>query len=294
MNGLALQKDTTKLERVMRKLVKLTHADPYDPYTELEWPESIDGMWMSPELTSVHGTRFAEELATAQLDALNKWECINFFSLNVSGIRDLLVAMTERLHSPGFELVSEYLHCFVAEENEHMWYFAKFCNQFAGKVYSDRSMAVSEPDEADIANFLIFARALIFEEFVDLFNRQMGDDARLNSFVRQLNRIHHLDEVRHIAYGRLYVDLFHRQLRDKYPKERIEEIEGALKRFIRLSVTKLYSPIVYRDAGIASPGQLRKALLVDPARMEYNESLMSATVSWLEKVGILSDSNVWH
>lgn len=294
MDDLALTVDTTKLERVMGKLVELTRADPHNPYTDLQWPESIDGVWMSPELMSIHGTSVETELDEETLAALNKWECVNFFSLNVSGIRDLLVAMTERLHTRGFELVSEYLHCFVAEENEHMWYFAKFCNDFAGKLYEDRAMVLADSVEPDIENFLLFVRAVIFEELVDVYNRSMGDDERLHPFVRELNRIHHLDEVRHIAYGRMYVDLFHQQLRDKYPRGRIEEIEKIVKRFIQISVLKLYSPAVYRDAGFDRPARVRKALLSDPARIEYNRSLMAPTAAYLAKVGILSDDQVWH
>jgi hypothetical protein len=294
MNDLSLTGDTAKLERVMAKLVGLTRADPHNPYTDLEWPECIDGPWMSPELMSIHGTRFEDDLDETTLAELNKWECINFFSLNVSGIRDLLVAMTERLHAPGFELVSEYLHCFVAEENEHMWYFAKFCNDFAGKLYEDRAMTLADAVEPDIDNFLLFIRAVIFEELVDVFNRSMGEDDRLHPFVQELNRIHHLDEVRHIAYGRLYVDLCHRQLREKYPKERIKEIEEIVKRFIQISILKLYSPAVYKDAGLERPARIRKALLSDPARIEFNKNLLAPTARYLAKVGILSDDQVWH
>lgn len=294
MNDLALTGETTKIERVMGKLVALTRADPHNPYTDLRWPKSIDGPWMSPELMSTHGTDFEKELDEVQLSELNKWECVNFFSLNVSGIRDLLVAMTGRLHAPGFELVSEYLHCFVAEENEHMWYFAKFCNDFAGRLYEDRAMTLAAPVEPDIDNFLLFARAVIFEELVDVYNRSMGEDKRLHPFLRELNNIHHLDEVRHIAYGRLYIDLVHRQLRDRYPKERIKAIEEIIKRFIQISILKLYSPAVYKDAGFERPARIRKALLSDPARIEYNEKLLAHTARYLAKVGILSDDRVWH
>ena len=74
-----------------------------------------------------HGTPLADELDEDTCLVLNKWECASIFSLNVSGFRDLLVAPTQRLHTPGFEFVSEYMHCFIAEENEHMWYFARSC-----------------------------------------------------------------------------------------------------------------------------------------------------------------------
>lgn len=293
MNELTINGDTTKLERVIARLVHLTRADPHNPYIDLEWPDEIDGGWLAPELMSIHGTHFEDELSDEQKAELAKWECLNFFSLNVSGIRDLLVAMTERLHSPGFEKVSEYLHCFIAEENEHMWYFAKFCLDY-GKLYEDRAMEIGESAEPDIENFLIFVRALVFEELVDVYNRTQADDDRLHPFVQELNRIHHLDEVRHIAYGRMYVELINRQLHEKYPKDRMDEIEDAIKRFIQVSIMKLYSPTIYRDAGFEKPARMRKELLSDPARMEYNKNLLAPTISYFTKVGILSNDTVWH
>ena len=242
---------------------------------------------------SIHGTHFEDELSDKQKAELAKWECLNFFSLNVSGIRDLLVAMTERLHSPGFEKVSEYLHCFIAEENEHMWYFAKFCIDY-GKLYEDRAMEIGESAEPDIENFLLFVRALVFEELVDVYNRTQADDDQLHPFVQELNRIHHLDEVRHIAYGRMYVELINRQLHEKYPKDRMDEIEDAIKRFIQVSIMKLYNPAIYRDAGFEKPARMRKELLSDPVRMEYNKNLLAPTIRYFTKVGILSNDTVWH
>lgn len=294
MTDLALRADTTKFEHILGQLINLTRADPYDPYNDIAWPASIDGLWIAPEFMSIHGTRFEQELDKETLARLNKWECINFFSLNVSGIRDLLVAVANRLHSPGFELVSEYLHCLMAEENEHMWYFAKFCLDYGGKIYPDRTMAISDISEPDIDNFLMFVRALVFEELVDTYNRSMGEDDRLDPFVQHLNRIHHLDEGRHIAYGRAYVELLHSDLRETYPKTRLDEIEDFIKRFMRICVLKLYSPEIYRDAGMDRPARVRKELLSHAARESYNRELMAPTGRFFEKAGILSDANYWQ
>ena len=194
----------------------------------------------------------------------------------MNGIRDLLVALTQRLHSPGFEFVSEYMHCFIAEENEHMWYFARFCNDYAGKIYDDRAVAAEEVPEQEIDGFLIFARALVFEELVDIYNRKMSEDERLHPFARQINRLHHLDEVRHIAYGRLYVELAFKQLQEKYPESRLAQVREAVERFIRLCVVRLYPAEAYRDTGLERPVRVRKELLQHPARVEYNRQLAAS------------------
>ena len=287
MSNAAIDSSISNLERVAQKLVQLSRADAYDPYAELEWPAAIDGLWMAPDLMSVHGTPLADDLDERTYLDLNKWECASFFSLNVNGIRDLLVALTRRLHTPGFEFVSEYMHCFIAEENEHMWYFAKFCNDYAGKIYDDRAVAAEDVPEQDIDSFLIFARALIFEELVDIYNRKMSADERLHPFARQINRLHHLDEVRHIAYGRLYVELAFKQLQEKYPESRLAEVREAVDRFIRLCIVRLYPAEVYRDAGLERPVRLRKDLLRHPARVEYNRRLSASIAKHFVNAGIL-------
>ena len=287
MSNVTIDKRISKLERVANKLVRLSLADSYDPYVDLEWPVEIDGLWMSPELMSVHGTPLADELDEISYRELNKWECTSFFSLNVNGIRDLLVALTGRLHTPGFEFVSEYMHCFIAEENEHMWYFAKFCNDYAGKIYEDRAVATEDVPEQDINNFLIFSRALVFEEIVDIYNRKMGSDKRLHPFARQINHLHHLDEGRHIAYGRLYVELAFKQLEGKYPQSRLNQVREAVERFIRLCIVRLYPAEAYRDTGLERPVRLRKELLQHPARIEYNRKLSATIARHFVSSGIL-------
>lgn len=287
MHEVPLDEGMTRLERVARKLVRLSRADSYDPFTELEWPTAILGLWMAPEFMSVYETPLQGELDERTWRELNKWECTNFFSLNVNGIRDLLVALTQRLHTPGFEFVSEYMHCFIAEENEHMWYFSKFCNDYAGKVYADRSISGFDAPEPDIDNFLVFARVLVFEELVDIYNRKMSKDERLDPFAQEINRLHHLDEVRHIAYGRLYVEAAFHQLQDKYPEDQLDEVRDAVERFIRLTVVRLYSVDAYRDAGLQKPVKMRNRLLRHPARIEYNRNLSQAIAKHFVNAGIL-------
>ena len=62
MTSAAIDASISHLESVAAKLVRLSREDSYDPYADLEWPEEIDGLWMAPELMSVHGTPLADEL----------------------------------------------------------------------------------------------------------------------------------------------------------------------------------------------------------------------------------------
>lgn len=296
MENLALKHDTTELESVLNKLIEMTNKDAYDPFKQIIWPSDISKTeyWMSPDLMSINGTEYDSALSSEQKIRLSQWEFVNFCSLNVTGIRELLLEMTARLHTPGFELLSEYLHVLIGEENEHMWYFSKFCLKYSGKIYPDRAISSSGLTEPDLMNIVIFIRVLVFEEIVDFYNRKMGKDKSLPEFIREINWLHHLDEGRHIKYGRMYISVFYKQLQEKYSEDRLLELEKIVKTFMKISVQKLYRREMYIDAGIDEPGKLRKALINHPARAEFNANIIAGTAKFFTKIGLFSSPNVWE
>ncbi|WP_223199544.1 diiron oxygenase [Solihabitans fulvus] len=283
-----------RLRQVLDRLVAMSEDDYYNPYQLFQWPDSLpqEQYWMSPELMSTHGVRAADELTEQQLWAISKWESVNFYSLNVHGIRELLTEVISRIYTKGFEDTSEYFHHIIGEENEHMWFFATFCLKYGGKIYPDKGMTLADGEEGDAANFLVFSRLLIFEEIVDFFNKRMGVDERLHPTIRQVNAIHHQDESRHIAFGRQIVALLHERLRDTSTAADLLRLEGYLKRYLRTSLDSLCNPAVYRDAGLPDPYAFRRAVLADPARVELESQILKRTVGFLVSKGIFTDESI--
>src|SRR4051794_21230901 len=103
---------TDSLAAALEPLVADATDNYYSPYTRFDWVDELadEQWWMSPELLSLAGTSVAQSLDEAQLMALSKGECMNFFSLNIPGIRELLMEVPRRIHTPGFELPSEFFH----------------------------------------------------------------------------------------------------------------------------------------------------------------------------------------
>ena len=169
-----------------------------------EWPAKVDHQqwFFSPELISLEGTPEYDALDEAARQRLSFFEAVNFFSLNVHGERSLVEGIAGRLYRPGNEVISRYLHHFLEEENNHMTWFGGFCQRFAGKVYPTKKLVLAREYETGAADFLFFARAVVFEEIVDVYNRRMARDDRLNPLVREINAMHHAEEKRHLAFGR--------------------------------------------------------------------------------------------
>jgi hypothetical protein len=279
------------IERTLGRIIGQSVETYYNPYKMFQWPESLpdDQWWMSRDLMSVRGTPYEKELSEAQLMTLSKWESIHFYSLNVHGIRELLIEVVKRVHTAGFEIESEFLHHFIGEENEHMWFFATFCLKYGNKIYPDKKAKwqLSEVTDPQIESFLVFSRILIFEEIVDYFNVRIGRDESLHTIIRQVNNIHHQDESRHIAFGRELVKHLWDRLQAQHDRARLQEIGNYLSRYLIASIQSLYSPAAYSDAGIPDPYKVRTFLLTDPVRREYDAKALKRTLDFFIANGIV-------
>jgi P-aminobenzoate N-oxygenase AurF len=284
------REDTPSFGDVLDRLVNLSERDYYNPYRLFEWPDTLPQgrYWMTPELMVEHGTRAGSALSERQLHAVSKWQSINFYSLNVHGIRELLREIIARIHTAEFTVPSAYFHHIIGEENEHMWFFAQFCLRYGGKIYPSRSMSLAAPAIAGADHFLVFARLLIFEELVDVFNQRMAQDENLDPTIRKVNEVHHHDESRHIAFGRKIVAMLHEDLKQRIGESELRTLEAYLKRYMRSSVDGICEPGVYKDAGIAEPYALRRAVLSDPAYPAYIQRVLKRSVSFMTNAGIFT------
>lgn len=277
--------------QTLERLVEDSTEHHYNPYQRFGWVSALadEQWWMSPELLTVAGTSWARSLDEATLMRLSKWECVNFFSLNIHGIRELLLEVTKRIHMPGFEMPSEFFHRFLGEENGHMWFFAQFCQRYGNKIYVDKTLRMGDDStDQEVASFLVFARILIFEEVVDYFNIQMGRDTTLHPLIQEINQAHHDDEWRHIVMGRQLVEYLYQPLRERGDQALLDQLDEYLRRYMVASVHSLYNPAVYRDAGLPDPYQLRNDLLTDPGREAYHQTFLRRSTGFLLGSGIIA------
>ncbi|MBB5936389.1 diiron oxygenase [Streptomyces zagrosensis] len=271
------------------RLENLAESGYYNPYTMFEWPDAIESElpWMSENLTTLAGTPMWDELTREQQITLTRFEAINFFSLNIHGIRELMSEVVMRIHEHTYANVSEFLHHFIGEENEHMWFFAQFCLRYGGKLYPAQPALKADSGDhfSSVARELIvFARILIFEEIVDYYNANMATDQSLPHIVREINRVHHQDESRHVAFGRMIFTNLLAQVAKRDPDE-VPVVAEYLENYLQYSISTLYNPAAYRDAAIPDALALRRRALAHPARVEAHDRVLKRTRRFLSKAG---------
>ena len=284
----------------LERLVTLSKERSYNPYERFSWPDEIplDRLWCDEELLTTYGTELHDRLSSVQKIALSKWEATNFFSLNVHGIKGVLEFVSRSIYESRYLGISDYLHIFMAEENAHMWFFAAFCRRYAGKIYSAPAFpagAVENPVERDL---YMFASTLVFEEFVDFYNHKVGGNPAVPEIVRDINHQHHLDESRHVSFGREVVRGLHAEIMSGNPPPATQErIAATCKSIIRYFISLMYNPQVYADAGIvaaggfASASALRNWLRQCPGRKQHHAIWFRRTADFFRRAGIIDDAS---
>lgn len=263
-------------------LAKLSVNKHNDAFRFFNWPDKIedDTWWQSPDVLSVSLTEQYNQFSPEQLQRLSKWECINTFSLNYTGELELIHEVSRVLNKVTLADAREYLFHLINEENQHMWYFHKFCKDYTAKVYPNRKFQIEKPALTPAQEqFLIFARILIFEEIGHHYNIVNAKDDRVHPFIREINEEHYKDESRHIAYGRQLLE--HLAPAALQEEGSAELLAKQLQTAIDINIGALYNTSAYRDAGISDPMALRTQLMMNPQRIEFHRTQLLKHVTRL-------------
>ncbi len=246
------------------KLSNASIKKAWDVYSAFDWPDSLpeDSWYMSPELISLYGTDVFDNLSEAEQKKLSFTELCNFFSLVLQGERPLVQGLAHRLYLKSTEPeVSEYLHHFIDEENKHMVMFGMFLKRYFGKVYPEKKVNIPRQYAKGEEDVAFLCKALAVEEYGEYYNVVMWHDDRIHPLISEINRVHHFDETRHLAFGRArLVETFHDKS-SKWSSEELASFREWLVAYLQSSWGDYYNPTMYKDAGLEDGYGLRQLAL---------------------------------
>lgn len=277
-----MHKATLKVASEMSKISEKNLSNPFGVLSS--WPLSIspEEAWhMSPTLISLQGTPELEKLSLNQQRTLSFYEAVNFYSLNIHGERSLIQGLAERLHRKWPETISRYLHHFLAEENNHMVLFSAFIEKYAVKIYADRHLELPREYAEGEYDFLFFTRVLIFEEIVDYYNFTNAKEESLHPVSREINRLHRLDESRHLSFGRAIVQELFEEYFPGWNKNVLTEIRNYLSNYAVATLKEYCNPDMYRDAGLQNPTQLARLAWDSESSRKRRRAVMQKVTHFL-------------
>ncbi len=276
------------------RLSQLSRRSYQNPYTALEWPAAVhpERDWFStPEYLSLYGTAVWEKLDESTRRRLAFYEAANFYSLNIHGEKGLMQGLAARLYRRDLMDVADYLHHFLDEENKHSVYFGGFCTRYA-HVYRTRQLVLNEDRSSrDVEDFLFFVKTLIFEEIVDRYNWVQARDSRLHPVARFINHNHHVEEARHLVFGRRLVAALWDACAPDWDEQKVTEIRAYLQQFLVASWREYYNPDVYVDVGLEDPWGLAEEAWATPEQRAHRRNVSAKCMDFLLSTGIFTEES---
>src|SRR5690606_34546474 len=274
-------------EKTAERLLRSSANKFYDPEVDIDWDAPlVEGKrYLPDERTSLYGTALWERLTPEQRIELGKHEAA---SIATNGIwfEVLLMQMLlkEAYNTDPTTNFAQYALTEVADECRHSTMFARFSERIGcphyGPVAWRRRMG-------KLLNVLAYGPAmygaiLVAEEILDRLQREQMNDPQIQPLARMVNRIHVLEEARHVTFAR-------EEVRRGVAKLRGRELayQQWLLAVVSHEVTRsLVNPAVSKAVGIRPRDGYRAAMNTPhwQATIRYfGERIMS----FLDEVGLV-------
>jgi hypothetical protein len=283
-------------EKAAGRLLKSSADKFYDPDVDIDWNAPlVEGKYFQPDhRISLYGTYLWDRLTPEQRIELGKHEIASIAS-NGIWFEVLLMQMLLRVvySTDPTTRHAQYALTEIADECRHSTMFANALSRFDVPAYGPRPYVHQLAKALNLIAYgpAMYASILVAEEVLDRLQRESMADESVQPLIRMVNRIHVLEEARHVTFARQEV---------ASGMVGMGRTERAYQRF----VTGLVSFHVVR--GLINP-RVYSAVGLDPkeaAGVALNNPYHRETISWAgERItGFLDDAGLigapamplWH
>lgn len=251
-------------EQAAERLLRSTAVRSYDPEIEVDWSAPpVPGLGYVPEeRCSLYGTALWRSLSPEQRLELGKHEAASVASVGI-WLEFMLMRMLTKLAYDGDPLTRhvQYALAETADECRHSTMFARMIEWMDVPAYGPRPNVYRRgrllPYVAHGPS--LWGAVLIGEEVVDRFQREMVGDERIQPLMRMVNRIHIVEESRHIGFAR--AELL--RTAAMTPRRELAYHRLLLAHVAYIVCRSLINPRVYAAVGL-DPREGRRAALGNP------------------------------
>ncbi|MBB4686049.1 AurF N-oxygenase family protein [Amycolatopsis jiangsuensis] len=264
--------DGTDRERTAQRLLKSAAGKFYDPDVDIDWDAPlVEGKhYILPERSSLYGTPLWDRLSPEQRIELGKHEVASVATTGLwFEILLMQMLLKEVYDEDPTSAHAQFALTEIADECRHSTMFARMSARIGcpayGPVPTLRQLAKVTP--AISYGPARYGAILVAEEVLDRLQREQMIDERVQPLVRMVNRIHVLEEARHVTFAREEVTRGMAKLRK--PEIAYQQFVIAL---ISYFVTRAFiNPYVYKAVGIRPREGVEAAL---------NNPHWRATIAW--------------
>ena len=278
---------TQDRERTAGRLLRSTAARSYDPELDIDWsaPLAEGKGFLLAHRSTLYGTHLWQRLTPEQRLELGKHEAASIVGFGI-WLETILMRMLAKLAYDGDPATRHVRYAFaeLAEECRHSTMFAMMIERIGTPVYRPNAVIhrLGKNLPAIAHGPTMWGAILLGEELTDRYQREMADDDSIQPLMRMVNRIHIMEEARHIGFARAEL------VRSAARLSRAERAwhRGMLAHIGYMVARNLISPEVYRSVGL-DPHEARRVALANPHHRETIRYGGAKIMAFLDENGLV-------
>lgn len=284
------ERDSVKerdLERTAGRLLKSSAGKFYDPDVDIDWDAPlVEGRRFIPEIrSSLYGTDLWAGLSEEQRIELGKHEIASVAS-NGLWFEVLLMQMLlkEVYRIDPKTNHAQYALTEIADECRHSTMFARMCDRLDVPAYGPVPFRKQLGKLLPVIGYgpALYGSILVAEEVLDRLQREQMNDPEIQPLVRMVNRIHVLEEARHVTFAREQVMAGMAGM--SRPERMYQQLLIAIVSFH--VVRSLVNPAVYKSVGIR-PRDGYRAAMANPQWQETVRYAGEKIMAFLDEAGLV-------
>lgn len=243
--------DTDAVRKTAARLLGSSSKNSYDPELDIDWdaPVDLEMKYLPCERVSLFGTPLWERMTEEQRRELSRQELASIASTGL-WFEIILIQMLARwaYHQDPQDPRTQYALAEIGDETRHIMMFAKSIARMDAPTYRPHPAIhhIARIYKATAKGPTLFAPVLVAEEILDRLQRETMGDEEIHPLVRMVNRIHVVEEARHVRFAREEVA---RQMRDLGPVAKV--ISNLVTALVAAFVTaSIINPDVYEQVGL--------------------------------------------
>jgi hypothetical protein len=259
----------------------------YDPVVDIDWsaPIPTDLYGLSPEWSTLYGTPLWDSLREEQRITLTIHEYCS-----ISGVGIWFEALLMQLvlrdiygEDPAQPHV-QWALTEIADECRHSVMFARTAEKFGAPSYQPPA-SILRLGKAFVKRFdgpAAYAAILVAEEILDIFQRDLMKDERVQPLTRATSQIHVVEEARHMRFAREEVA----RRTPELSRWQLRKQRTGVAAVAAIVADNLVQPEVYASVGL-DPAKAKAAAR---ANDHYTDKLRTAStglVSFLRDTGLI-------
>src|SRR6195952_669629 len=282
--------------RTAERLLASAARVSFDPQVDIDWDAPpVPGLWYAPpERSTLYGTDLWRRMPEEQRIELTKHEVASIASVGIWFETILTQMLVRSLYDRSMtDAHARFAFTEIADECRHSMMFGRLIETLGCPDYGPGRLAhfLGRPFKSLTNGTLTFAAALYVEEILDALQREAMNDERVQPMVRTVNRIHVIEEARHMRYAR---DETARQVAELGPIERLSS-RAVLAIVAGMSTARLVPPDVYASVGL-DPQEARQAAKTNPHWATTRRFAARKAVDFFTAQGLITaaDRRVWR